>query len=87
MTRHFSKLLPVAVALVVMGAVGFSEEKAEEKKPVLRLKNVRTTAYTHTEADHVKYGNKNGARDGAALHAGVSFGGGGLVVFSAGNKI
>lgn len=57
MNFRFSKFSFAILAFVVAGVDGFSEEKAEKKEPVLTVK-VRTTAYTHTESDHVKYGNK-----------------------------
>ncbi len=52
------EFLAVALALFATASMGRAEETAAKKESLLKLK-VRTTAYTHTESDHVTYGNKS----------------------------
>jgi 3D (Asp-Asp-Asp) domain-containing protein len=49
------KTLSALFSVVIAGA---SVEAAEPSAALLKLV-VRTTAYAHTEADHIKYGNKS----------------------------
>ena len=72
MPRLLPSLLPggcaLAAALMLAGC-GTSHPLPPYEAPMARtrVQNVRTTAYTHTEADHVEYGNRNAL--GGTLHA------------------
>lgn len=70
MQRHFSRLLLLAALL--LGACSTAERKLPKyEKPLARtrVQNVRTTAYTHTESDHLAYGNKSAL--GTSLRTGA----------------
>ncbi|HXA10505.1 MAG TPA: hypothetical protein VNW28_11020 [Chthoniobacterales bacterium] len=66
------RILPVLLAVVLalsLGACGTSRNLPAYERPLARtdFQQVRTTAYTHTEADHEAYGNHNAM--GGILHA------------------
>ena len=66
------RILPVLFAVVLalsLGACGTSRNLPVYERPLARtdFQQVRTTAYTHTEADHEAYGNRNAM--GGILHA------------------
>lgn len=50
-------LLPVGVCASANEATSSPEKESILAKPIITT-TVRTTAYTHTEADHIKYGKK-----------------------------
>ncbi len=54
------RLFLLTMVLFTGVALGGNKKKTEaaDDRPV-RLENVRTTAYTHTESDHMRYGRKN----------------------------
>ena len=57
-------LLPAALAaLLIAGCATPGRKLPDYEKPLARtpVQNVRTTAYTHTEADHIKHGRKTAA--------------------------
>jgi 3D (Asp-Asp-Asp) domain-containing protein len=59
---HLRSLLITAFALVLAACSSSSNRKLPAyEKPIARsrFQNVRTTAYTHTESDHLAYGNKS----------------------------
>ncbi len=62
-------LLFVAVLALSLGACSTSRNLPAYEPPLARtnFQQVRTTAYTHTEADHEEYGNHNAL--GGVLHA------------------
>jgi hypothetical protein len=62
-------LLFVAVLALSLGACSTSRNLPAYEPPLGRtnFQQVRTTAYTHTEADHEEYGNRNAL--GGVLHA------------------
>jgi 3D (Asp-Asp-Asp) domain-containing protein len=51
----------LAVSLVLVGCASSTRSLPKYETPLARaaVMNVRTTAYTHTEADHVQYSNRN----------------------------
>ena len=53
------RLLLLGAALCIAGCAGRPLPKFQ--KPIARaeFQSVRTTAYTHSEADHLKYGRRN----------------------------
>lgn len=53
------RVLSLALPLVIAGCAGRPLPKYE--KPIARtpVQSVRTTAYTHTESDHIEYSNRN----------------------------
>jgi 3D (Asp-Asp-Asp) domain-containing protein len=53
------RLTPLALALLLGACASRSLPKYETPLARARIQQVRTTAYTHTEADHVKYGRRN----------------------------
>jgi hypothetical protein len=57
------------VAALSLGACSTSRNLPAYERPLARtdFQQVRTTAYTHTEADHEEYGNRNAL--GGVLHA------------------
>ncbi len=57
MSRRVLEFLALALVFFATASTGWAEETVAKKESVLKLK-VRTTAYTHTESDHVTYGNK-----------------------------
>ncbi len=57
MFRLLTVLSAAYLAFAAPGNGMAADTEKEEQKPVLKMR-VRTTAYTHTEADHLKYGNK-----------------------------
>jgi hypothetical protein len=66
------RILPALLALAValsLGACGTSRSLPQYERPLARtdFQRVRTTAYTHTEADHEQYGNRTAL--GGVLHA------------------
>jgi len=58
MNLRILEFLAVALAFITTASMGNTEETAASKEPLMKFK-VRTTAYTHTESDHVEYGNKS----------------------------
>lgn len=54
-----SRLTPLALALLLGACASRPLPKYEKPIARARIQQVRTTAYTHTEADHVEYGRKN----------------------------
>jgi len=66
--RILSALLALAVAFS-LGACSTSRSLPQYERPLARtdFQQVRTTAYTHTEADHEQYGNRTAL--GGVLHA------------------
>ena len=66
--RIYPAFLATAAALS-LGACGTTRSLPEYERPLARteLQQVRTTAYTHTEADHEQYGNRTAL--GGILHA------------------
>ena len=72
MGRALSSLLPGGCLLLMalgMAGCGTSHPLPPYETPIAhtRVQSVRTTAYTHTEADHVEYGDHNAL--GGTLHA------------------
>jgi hypothetical protein len=67
MRLHYSLL--VAGFALSLGACGTARNLPVYEPPLARtdFQQVRTTAYTHTEADHEEYGNRNAM--GGILHA------------------
>ncbi len=59
MLRLAGRLAPLALALLLGACASRSLPKYEKPLALARFQQVRTTAYTHTEADHVQYGRKN----------------------------
>jgi 3D (Asp-Asp-Asp) domain-containing protein len=57
MSRRVLEFLALALVFFATASTGWAEETVAKKESALKLK-VRTTAYTHTESDHVTYGNK-----------------------------
>ncbi len=57
-----SRLLALAALCACLPSCASSNPKKQVKTsstaPAQRIQDVRTTAYTHSEADHVKYGSK-----------------------------
>lgn len=66
--KFFPALL-AGLAALSLGACGTSRNLPTYERPLARtdFQNVRTTAYTHTEADHRQYGNLTAL--GTELHA------------------
>jgi hypothetical protein len=69
------RILPAFFAVAVglsLGACGTTRSLPAYERPLARtdFQQVRTTAYTHTEADHEQYGNRNAM--GGILHAATS---------------
>lgn len=66
--KFFPALL-VGLAALSLGACGTSRSLPQYERPLAKtaFQNVRTTAYTHTEADHRQYGNLTAL--GTELHA------------------
>ena len=62
-------VLAACAATALLTACGTTHPLPPYEPPLAqtRLQTVRTTAYTHTEADHVEYGNHNAL--GGTLHA------------------
>jgi 3D (Asp-Asp-Asp) domain-containing protein len=62
-------LLPAFLAVILLTACGTTHELPAYEPPLARtnFQHVRTTAYTHTEADHRQYSNHNAL--GGELHA------------------
>ena len=56
-------LLPVALAALLLAGCATGRKLPPFEKPLATapVQQVRTTAYTHTEADHRKYGRKSAA--------------------------
>jgi len=56
-------LLPVALAALLLAGCATGRKLPTYEKPLARapVQQVRTTAYTHTEADHRKHGRKTAA--------------------------
>ncbi len=71
MLRASRLLLALAVVLIAGCASPIGRKLPPYEKPLKRepVQTVRTTAYTHTEADHRKYGKR--AADGTALDRGA----------------
>jgi 3D (Asp-Asp-Asp) domain-containing protein len=60
MSSSHAQSSAVAFALLItLAASARADSPVIEPKPPIITATVRTTAYTHTEADHVKYGNKS----------------------------
>lgn len=59
MRRLATRLALPALALLLGACASRPLPKYEKPLARERIQHVRTTAYTHTEADHVKYGRKN----------------------------
>jgi 3D (Asp-Asp-Asp) domain-containing protein len=59
MRTLIARAIPLAVSLVLVGCA--SKPLPKYEKPLARasVMSVRTTAYTHTEADHVQYSDHN----------------------------
>ena len=57
------RLLPVALAALLLAGCATGRKLPDYEKPLVRspVQQVRTTAYTHTEADHIKHGRKTAA--------------------------
>ncbi|MEO5753219.1 MAG: hypothetical protein ABIR38_00755 [Chthoniobacterales bacterium] len=66
--RIFPALI-VAAAALSLGACGTTRSLPAYERPLAKaeFQQVRTTAYTHTEADHTQYGNRTAL--GGVLHA------------------
>ncbi|MEO8439973.1 MAG: hypothetical protein ABI540_07095 [Spartobacteria bacterium] len=66
--RIYSALLAVVLALS-LGGCGTTRSLPDYERPLAKadFQQVRTTAYTHTEADHTQYGNRTAL--GGVLHA------------------
>ena len=65
-----ARLLPcLLLVMMALAGCGTSHPLPPYETPLAhtRAQSVRTTAYTHTEADHVEYGNRNAL--GGTLHA------------------
>ena len=58
-----SPLLPLALATLFLAGCATGRKLPAYEKPLARspVQSVRTTAYTHTEADHRKHGRKTAA--------------------------
>ena len=58
-----SALLLAALAAVLLTGCATGRKLPEYEKPLARkpVQSVRTTAYTHTESDHIKHGRKTAA--------------------------
>ena len=56
-------LLPVALAAILLAGCATGRKLPAYEKPLARtpVQQVRTTAYTHTESDHIKHGRKTAA--------------------------
>ena len=56
-------LLPAALAALLLAGCATTRQLPPYEKPMARtpVQEVRTTAYTHTEADHIKHGRKTAA--------------------------
>jgi 3D (Asp-Asp-Asp) domain-containing protein len=73
--RPYSLLLSAAICALILSACETTSTRTRTtalpkyEPPLAKrdFQNVRTTAYTHTEADHLPYGNKNAL--GGQLHA------------------
>lgn len=59
MPRIALRLATAALALLLGACASRSLPKYEKPLARARIQQVRTTAYTHTEADHIEYGRKN----------------------------
>lgn len=55
-TRHPLPLLTLAPLLLVLGGCAHPLPRYEEPLPRAAVQKIRTTAYTHTESDHRRYG-------------------------------
>ncbi|MGA1539101.1 MAG: hypothetical protein ACO39C_01610 [Chthoniobacterales bacterium] len=57
------RLLPVALCALLLAGCATGRKLPTYEKPLARapVQKVRTTAYTHSEADHIKYGRKTAA--------------------------
>jgi 3D (Asp-Asp-Asp) domain-containing protein len=57
------RFLPVALAALLLAGCATGRKLPDYEKPLVRspVQQVRTTAYTHTEADHIKHGRKTAA--------------------------
>lgn len=53
----------ISVAMVSCSSPTPAKPKAGIAKNTTRINSVRTTAYTHTESDHIQYGTANAAGD------------------------
>ncbi len=63
-------ILAAFIAILLLSACGTSTRALPQYEPPLaktNFQNVRTTAYTHTESDHLEYSNHNAL--GGELHA------------------
>jgi hypothetical protein len=73
---RFSPRLAAAAGLLLLTGCGTTHPLPKYEKPLARttFQTVRTTAYTHTEADHVQYGARNalGGRLRAAGRPGLA---------------
>jgi len=54
-----SRALPLALCLIITGCASHPLPKYERPIARTQVQRVRTTAYTHTESDHVQYSNHN----------------------------
>ena len=56
-------LLPIALGSILLAGCATGRKLPQYEKPLARapVQQVRTTAYTHTEADHIKHGRKTAA--------------------------
>ncbi len=59
MPRIACRLTPLALALLLGACASRPLPKYEKPLARARIQQVRTTAYTHSEADHIEYGRKN----------------------------
>ena len=66
------RLLPVALGALLLAGCATGRKLPDYEKPLARapVQQVRTTAYMHTEADHIKHGRKTAA--GTSLRRGES---------------
>jgi 3D (Asp-Asp-Asp) domain-containing protein len=62
-------LLAAFIAIVLLAACGTQRALPPYEPPLAKtdFQNIRTTAYTHTESDHLEYSNRNAL--GGELHA------------------
>jgi len=57
------RVLPFALCLVVAGCASRPLPKYERPLARAQFQSIRTTAYTHTEGDHLQYANRNACGD------------------------
>lgn len=67
--RAFLSLVPVLAVCIALTSCGTTSPLPAYEPPLAKtdFQTVRTTAYTHTESDHLQYGNHNAL--GGELHA------------------